>query len=136
MLAQNFQTPAALGLTDARHRALVLTLNALERGELCHEPFGPDDIKPGENFTGHFNMAMWNKECSCNTVCCIAGTAELLGGLEVWDFESSINQNPGLFNLLYACDCKTPLSQITPAQAAITLRSYLTTGNSGWKHIT
>lgn len=134
MLAQNFKTPAELGLTEAQHRALVLTLNALERGELTHvivekNQYGGFVTNP--KFTGHFNMRRWNYESDCGTVCCIGGTAEILGGLAQYELDQLSNRNLQLSRLFYP----NGNWDATPAKAAKTLRGYLTTGVTDWSHV-
>lgn len=139
MLQQNFMSPEALGLTASQHRALVLTLNALERGELTHTPKPMESAGTGE-YSGLFNMASWNISSECGTVCCIAGTAELLGNLPVNSLERAIDdpRSSELFNLFYAVDESSGapiyllLEAIKPAQAAKALRGYLTSGVADW----
>lgn len=128
MLAQNFKTADELRISGAQLSALQKTLVLLETGKLIHAPFDGDGRREGEEFTGHFNMGRWNAVQACGTVCCIAGTAELIGGIRFPDHP------PGrLGNLFYAGELgERVLTTITPQQAATALRSYLTTGDARW----
>lgn len=135
MLQQNFQTPEALGLTAPQHRALVLTLNALEREELRHVPI--DRVLRGNStdYTGHFNMSAWNSTEECGTVGCIGGTAELLGSLTAHSLIYCAAANRTFRDLLYPKIGEKLWSDITVDQAATALRSYLTTGIADWSHV-
>lgn len=130
MLAQNFKTAADLGIKERQHAALRLTLNALEREELKHAPAAifHDPTSP---FTGHFNMNCWHASSQCGTVCCIGGTAELLGGLKVNSLTITASGNSALHRLFYPLGHKG-WDRITPSQAASALRSFLTTGDANW----
>lgn len=135
MLQQNFQTPEALGLTAPQHRALVLTLNALERGELRYVPVHGPSLWPFSEdypYTGHFNMRTFQSALPCGTVCCIAGTAELLGNTTF----AGLNRSPELEELFFPSSSDPEYyDKITPDQAAIALRAYLTTGVPDWSHV-
>lgn len=135
MLQQNFQTPEALGLTAPQHRALVLTLNALERGELRHAPIDGVQRYDSANYTGHFNMEIWNSAEDCGTVGCIGGTAELLGSLNSYSLADCAAVNGNLRGLLYPNIDGKLWEFITVDQAATALRSYLTTGIADWSHV-
>jgi hypothetical protein len=127
---QPFLSAQILSITDAQRDALIKTLMLLESGALVHTPTHtpvPAKTKSSEQFTGHFNMAIWNHTTDCGTICCIGGTAELIGNLRF----NIIDRPAALENLFYPRFA--PLSTITPAQAAVALRSYLTTGNANWK---
>lgn len=129
MLAQNFKTPAELQISDVEFDALFKTLGMMEREELVHI------YHPGTNsytfgkFTGHFNMADWNDVKECGTVCCIGGTADLIGGV---DLNLTAHKNRALHNLFYSSSILVRYSQITVAQAATALRNYLTHGEPCW----
>ncbi len=134
MLAQNFLSPAALRLTKAQHDALVRTLGMLERGELAYAPFAPIQLPSDRQLVNHqpglFNMNSWHRTQACGTVHCIGGTAELLGGEGLFD---AYEHNEALHDLFYPYP--VPMGQwehITTAQAAMALRSYLTTGAACW----
>lgn len=131
MLAQNFMTPTDLGISEAEHNALRLTLNALERGELRH-------VRPARHsnleapFTGHFNMDCWRASGECGTVACLGGTAEMLGQLPVHSLYVAMSANRELRNLFYPTVISC-WNEITSDQAATALHSFLTTGNSNWR---
>ncbi len=134
MLAQNFQTPADLDIPDIHYEALVKVLGMLERGELRHvvDPslktirgLGPWRPIHGP---GLFNMNWWRTEFGCGTVCCIGGTAELVGK---FSFREDIGNLPrGLNHLLFPGPGG---DSITTEQAAFALRSYLSTGEPHWE---
>lgn len=146
MLAQNFKTPADLRLTDEQHRALVAVLGMLERGELKHHwtvealkteaealrKYGLVRVDPAKMYADYnFGMDTWD----CGTARCIGGWAEHAGNLEPNSLrlQGFLEDHLGLFDLLYANSCRTPLPHITTEQAAIALRSYLTTGWPQWE---
>lgn len=138
MLAQSFLPAADLGITEPQRSALMKTLVLLETGKLDHVPDVDDLPSPRRHipikdrkFSGQFNMADWSLVHNCGTVCCIGGTAELIGGLEYNDFND--DDNPGLHSLFYPRNIGLrSYSAITPAQAATALRSYLTVGDAKW----
>jgi hypothetical protein len=131
MLMQNFKSAADLGITEPQLSALQKTLVLLETGRLVHADFdgrSSDGYREEGEFTGHFNMGRWRAAQDCGTVCCIAGTAELIG-----DVEFSTASGGALGDLFWAGDCSPKeILNITPAQAATALRSYLTTGDARW----
>jgi hypothetical protein len=123
VLAQNFKTAKELGLADVELEALVRVLGMLERGDIAREEF----------HMGHFRH-------ECRTPACICGWAhhisagrafpELtcqLGPMILYRrFSSSLVE---LFRLTAA---RGSGGEITPAQAAIALRNYLTHGEARW----
>ena len=121
-----FLSAQILSITDAQRDALIKTLTLLESGALVHAPVS-GGFNFSKQFTGHFNMANWNHATDCGTVCCIGGTAELIGNLRF----NPIGRQDALKDLFYPRIA--PLSTITPTQAAVALRSYLTTGNANWR---
>lgn len=132
MLAQNFKSAADLEITEAQKAALIKTLVLLETGRLTHAPYDgrlSDTYREPGAFTGHFNMGRWRAQQDCGTVCCIAGTAELIGRVQF-----STHTGDALGDLFWAhgrgIDYK--ITDITPSQAATALRSYLTTGDARW----
>lgn len=135
MLAQNFKSPADLGLTDAQHAALCKTLVLMETGKLEYAPLNEDIGCIQREFTGHFNMATWNVKHSCGTVCCIGGTAELIGNLVYGSLhEHSLKllkaQERGLYHLFHGYWGNKSLADITVPEAAQALRNYLTYGDA------
>jgi hypothetical protein len=129
MLAQSFKSAADLGITEPQFDALRKTLVLLETGKLRHVP-APDNYQwSGTDFSFKFNMGSWRRDAAggeCGTVCCIGGTAELVGNVDFSDRAGALD------DLFYAKDCPINLTAITPAQAATALRSYLTTGDARW----
>lgn len=139
MLMQNFKTADELMLTERQFAALTKTLVLLETDALKHvELFDNDfpaspDARDGE-FTGHFNMNGWNLQKTCGTVCCIGGTAELVGGLLQNELAHAAGLNPKLWSLFYPDALGFyDWNNIAPSQAARALRSYLTTGDADWR---
>jgi hypothetical protein len=141
MLMQNFKSADELEITEPEKEALIKTLVLLETGELRHVA-DPDDLPKAwtpfreRKFTGDFNMIDWNYAHTCGTCCCIGGTAELVGGLEVHgSFNGADEDGTKLHELFYPEPSSIPgrsYRGITPAQAATALRSYLTTGDARW----
>jgi hypothetical protein len=135
MLAQNFKSAAELDLSDVELQSLIKVLGMLEREELVHAdaPWAAQPRQPNE-----FNMAA-TLDNACGTIGCIAGWAYHISGgsafpeivkgeIEDWDLRSNRTLN-SLFGIGRACGY---LSAITPSQAAIALRSFLTTGDPRW----
>ncbi len=116
MLAQNFKTAADLRIADVELDALIKVLGMLEREEIAPE---------------QFNMCRY-----CGTACCLAGWAYIASGEiafpEVADNtpRSPAHGNDGLSTLF--CSRLGLGLRATPSQAAIALRSYLTTGDANW----
>lgn len=132
MLAQNFKTAAELGITEAQKAALIKTLALLDGGKLKHHPDLPTGWSPGETFSGHFNMNWWSVPSECGTVCCIGGTAEMIGNVRFDPDERPRALSRLFFPNRDLTKKLAPYDSITPSQAAIALRSYLTTGDARW----
>lgn len=146
MLAQNFMTAEALGITEKQRDALIKTLALMDSGKLSHTTsygaYHPQEREfPGSRaFTGHFNMSEWGYRFDCGTVACIGGTAELLAGERLFSPMTMITLTrthlpPFLQDLFYPaigvlCDS---WDEITVEQAAMALRSYLTVGHPHWE---
>jgi len=123
MLAQNFKTARELGLADAEVDALVTVLRMLERGEIARD---------------QFHMGQFRHQC--RTPACICGWAHHVSGGTAFP-ELSSQYGPmmlyrrlskslvGLFRLTSA---RGSGGEITPAQAAIALRNFLTHGEPRW----
>lgn len=128
MLAQNFKSAADLGLSEPQLSALQKTLVLLETGKLRHVPSPTLYTSGGTDFSFKFNMAAWSRDGDgeCGTVCCIAGTAELVGRVDFCERLAALDE------LFYANNCDKNLVAITPTEAATALRSYLTTGDARW----
>lgn len=115
------KSAAELGLTEDQRCALVKTLIALEDGRLKEE------------HSIHFDMATWHSpdvrhDYHCGSVCCIGGTAELLGGV-------SLKRCTVELHSLFVPDTRIKDNpyEATTKQAAVALRHYLTTGKENWK---
>lgn len=124
MLAQNFKTPADLGIADAEFEALMKVLGMLERGELKHaaNPFA---------YQGHdgFHMSDFDykdDDSVCGTVCCIAGWCDRIAATSL-SVKCMQDKLPYELDTLFMGPAMT-----TPAQAAIALRNYLTFGEPRW----
>ena len=131
MLAQNFKTPADLGIEDVEFDALVKVLGALERGDLKF-------VNAEARAVGDaFNMGPYLSVESCGTVGCIAGWAHILSGCKAFSWvrvPSLIEIGPDLFELFHVSGVMPEVRvNIQPAQAAIALRNYLTTGRPNWE---
>jgi hypothetical protein len=118
-----------LGLAKSQYEALKKTLDLLESGELIHM----SDVKrktPKPKFV--FNMNHWKLQSySCGSVCCIGGTAELVGNLPAFSLNTVAADNQDLKDLFYPM--KDDMNKITTKQAAAALRNYLTTGKPNWE---
>jgi len=123
MLAQNFKTAKELGLADVEVDALAQVLGMLERGEIARDQF----------HMGHFRH-------QCRTPACICGWAHHISGGRAFPelsspygpiilFRRLSNSVIGLFRLTAA---RGSGGDITPAQAAIALRNFLTHGEPRW----
>jgi hypothetical protein len=130
MLMQNFKSAADLGITEPQKEALIKTLVLLETGRLEHsKAFNFDyEEEPDAVFSGKFNMRYWTEDSQCGTIACIGGTAELISGVKF-----PYSHHDGLRNLFQPSAVRVGnWADITPAQAATALRSYLTTGDARW----
>jgi hypothetical protein len=134
MLAQNFKAAANLGLTETQKAALMKVLVLLETGKLVHMRDPSHEYIGGPfMFSGHFNMDSWSVRHECGTIACIGGTAELVGNLQEDELDAAASRYQPLHELFYPFLAQMrDWSAITPAQAAIALRTYLTTGNARW----
>lgn len=144
MLAQNFMTAEALGITEKQRDALIKTLALMDSGKLSHTTsygaYHPQEHGfPGPRaFTGHFNMSEWGYRSDCGTVACIGGTAELLAGERLFSPPNTLIRThlPPLLQDLFYPAARTLLDswdEITVEQAAMALRSYLTVGHPHWE---
>jgi hypothetical protein len=136
MLAQSFLDASALSIPETHRQALMKTLVLLETGKLVHSEMDTHAVmRPlATTFTGHFNMVHWRARSDCGSICCIGGTAEMIGQLSF----GRLFSDPALQELFHAnsvmqADKIFRLWMVSPAQAAIALRSYLTTGAANWK---
>lgn len=130
MLRENFLSAEELGIEVHQLRALSKTLKLLETEKLKHVTLDLSitDHQSGNEFTGHFNMGSWNSIQECGTICCIGGTAELVGNVSF----NNTSIPASLSQLFYPRMAPDIWDSITPAQAAFALRNYLTTGDAQW----
>lgn len=136
MLAQNFKSPAELQLNTHEHATLIKFLGMLEREELHH--INRQDMKRSKDCG--FNMSDFSNECG--TVFCIAGWCDRLFGTT---FVNRCGQRTGLDDLFLMSDSFGGLQSLsskidimdnaTPAQAAIAVRNFLTTGEPRWLEV-
>jgi hypothetical protein len=134
MLAQSFKSAVELGITEPQRDALCKTLVLLETGKLEHaySDINGFDATVRPKFDGLFNMGTWGTVSQrCGTVACIGGTAELIGNVSFGQLPHH-NLPINLRKLFYATGVQSNWRDITPAQAATALRSYLTCGDAKW----
>lgn len=137
MLAQNLKTPDELGLKDAEFQALRTVLGMLERGEIAHSRYRRTiyEFADGEK-PQFFNMYSFITETDCGTACCICGWAEHIGHLPDNSLVVKRYMLPHLEELFDPPARGVPdadMNAVTPAQAAIALRNYLTHGEPRWQ---
>lgn len=124
-----FLTAEELDIPESHLGALIKTLELMEDGRIHHQQLPNVYINIGsDEFTGHFNMAVWNSRQSCGTVGCIGGTAELVGNITI-DADSD-----ALDDLFYPT-CARDYREISMAEASQALRNYLQTGHAEWKQV-
>ena len=132
MLAQNFKTPAELCLNDHEFAALQTLLGMLERGEIPHHKVGPLTLDPELTC---FDMTDWH----CGSAACLGGWAEHLGKLPRMSLSARADRHKGMYDLFYPDGPDghgvipfRRLQGVTPSQAAIALRNFLTHGEPRW----
>jgi hypothetical protein len=132
MLAQNFKSKEELKIEGKELSALISVLHMLEREELKH-----GDIKSFLKKKGDvFNMAAFKYVADCGTIGCIAGWADVIGGTDLVT-KCCRHDLPNNLQKLFV-PCLTAklgpnyLREISAPQAAVALRSYLTTGHPNW----
>jgi hypothetical protein len=134
MLANNFKTPAALGITELEFEALVKVLGMLERGEI------PDD-----------QFTMRRVQHPCRTPACLCGWANHVSAGRAFPlieksrplamFASTKSYTPRWNELPqpvlrlfgYGGRADDAVYSATPPQAATALRSFLTHGEARWE---
>jgi hypothetical protein len=132
MLANNFMTPSALGISDVEFDSLVRVLGMLERGEI------PED---------EFNMR--RVQHPCRTPACLCGWANHVSGGRAFPLQQhprpTMFSNGGAYGpswrdfprqlrelFGYGGRPTDPIYVATPSQAAIALRNFLTSGEPRW----
>ena len=129
-LEGKFKTADELGLGEEQRCGLVKTLAYIEAGKLMHVSWG--HLMAGLSSVAPlmpFNMRTWFSRHSCGTVCCIGGTAQMLGGAR-YPERATPYQLRVLFGLIdHEYDS---MDDITERQAGVALRGYLETGTTDW----
>jgi len=133
MLASNFKTPSALGISEVEFESLVRVLGMLERGEI------PDD-----------QFTMRRVQHPCRTPACLCGWANhvsegrafpLHARSSVTMFSTTTTYGPRWKELPrpvqrlfgYGGRPTDPVYSASTAQAAIALRNFLTDGEPRWE---
>ena len=127
-LEGKFKAAEELGLEYNQYCGLIKTLAYMEAGRLKHVPKERFDFSETAPFTGHFNMGNWRVQAHCGTICCIGGTAEVLGDCTLRGFD----EKHELTKLFYPAGCLGGY-EASPRQAAVALRGYLETGKTDWR---
>lgn len=132
MLAQNFMTAKALGISEKEQAALVATLHAIDRGELAHD----NPNRPSR--PNGFNMSRLHVHTECGTVACLKGWACHFALDDIFPCEYLTEPLLDLF-MYERVDIPRSLNwnraAVTTDQAAHALRNYLTTGAPRWDEI-
>lgn len=133
MLAQNFKTASDLGLKGTEYRALITVLGMLERDEIPFEGEGQRTTGKPQSDPVAFNMYHVYGQASCGTVCCLAGWTEYIARVPAFSLFERRDGDLGLEELFdpYFGEALS-LNRITPSQAAVALRGFLTTGEADW----
>jgi hypothetical protein len=125
MLAQNFKTGKELGLADVEVESLITVLRMLEREDIAREAF---------------HMGRFQDECK--TPACLCGWAHHISRGRAFPELSArfgplmlyrrVSHSPSAVELFRLTAVRGSGGEITPAQAAIALRNYLTYGEPRW----
>ena len=123
MLAQNFKTAKELDLAGVEVDALVTVLRMLERGDIARQDF---------------HMGRFRHECK--TPACICGWAHHISrGRAFSELTSPYGPillhrrvSGSLSELFRLTEARDSGGEISPAQAAVALRNYLTHGEPRW----
>lgn len=128
MLAQNFKTAKELGLADVELESLVTVLRMLEREDITREEFHMGYVQHVEH--------------ECKTPACICGWAYHISGGRAFSELSAqhgsfllyrrFDNHPAVVDLFRMTSTRGSGGDITPAQAAIALRNFLTHGEPRW----
>lgn len=131
----SFKSAEELGINDRQRDALIKTLELMEAGKVKHVPYC--ELHKRSTHNGyHFNMELWvRRGLTCGTVACLGGTAELIGGEDLWNDTPWNKHKHPLKNLFFGSiyDCGGVSGNTTDKQAAKALRGYLETGVVDWK---
>lgn len=133
MLAQSFKSATDLGITEVEVQSLIKVLGMLERGEIATYDFGKHEM---------ISMGRWITQAAddeCGTVACICGWAYTISKGRAFP-EVTLGGIKTTKALMCRIDKPTSrlfgiqqlLPEVTAPQAAMALRSYLTTGEARW----
>lgn len=128
MLAQNFQTAAALGITAPELDALIKVLGMLEREEATFAR-RTDLHSIALTSPVSFHMAITAQRNDCGTIACIGGWAAYFMKADPNDYVFH-RRSPRLSQLYWPPS--ELVDSITPVIAAVALRTYLVTGEVNW----
>lgn len=144
---KKFKTAEELGLSEKHYCALVKTIDALANNKIRHISISKidqySDAAVGKE-PGRFNMNHWQSGFrGCDTVCCIGGTAELIGGLEIYSIGTLASDleaegKNGLHNLFYPPHKEIDeedWDKIKPKHAVRAISNYLTYGDPRWTEV-
>jgi hypothetical protein len=127
VLAQNFKTAKELGLADVEVEALIAVLRMLERQDITQ---------------AQFHMGRFRHEC--RTPACICGWAHhVSSGRAFPELTSPLGPiilfrrlSPSAGELFRLTEARGSGGEISPTQAALALRNYLTHGEARWAETT
>ena len=129
-LEGKFKTAAELGLSEDQRCGLIKALAYIEAGKITHINYEDTRNESDKTDSAHrFNMGIWYDHYPCGTVCCIGGTAEMLGSVGYPKTKIPFELR-SLFGLVD--DEFVFMHDITERQAGVALRGYLTTGKTDW----
>jgi hypothetical protein len=126
VLAQSFKTAAELGLAQVEVQALIAVLRMLERGDISHDEF----------HMGHFKHECKTPACICGWAHHVSGGRafpELTAKLGPMIVYRRFTESPAVIALFRLTSTRGSGGDITPAQAAVALRNYLTEGEPCWE---
>lgn len=123
-MPKEFRTPGQLGVTQEQFCALMKVAEGLQSGRLKHHKRG--DAVKGEMF----DMATWQYQGNCGSVCCIGGWVDTYLGRP-----QNIQAGSGICDLFYPkiIGGIHEWSRITPEQAARAITNWARTGDPNWK---
>lgn len=136
MLAQNFKTPAELEITDSEFEALHKVLRMLEREEVPHVSGRTPLPSSKIGVPNGFNMGFVYSAHDCGTACCIVGWARFFAGDKTLLLRTKTAELEDLFCMgrpTSGLNRGKFSDNITPSEAAIALRNYLTHGEPRWE---
>ena len=127
MLARHFKSAVELGIAISELDAFRQLLGMLERGELVHADPRCPAVPNG------FNMSSAEVLSNCGLTACLYGLVKRLSGR--WMTEFSANSNLEELFCPWSIVGERTLSKITPQEAALALRNFLTLGEACWPEL-